>query len=121
MNEPEVVSEIDQRASRDVVEYEPFQPILDRIVVRRIESNTDTDGFVVPEKYRQHTNIGEVLAIGTGVVLGMIFHDMDTFVEVGDRVLFGEYTAEKYVFEGDEQEIVRIQDVRGVFKRKKAE
>jgi co-chaperonin GroES (HSP10) len=93
--------------------YHPPKPILDRILVRRLDSPRDSDGFIVPEKYRQQTNRGEVIAIGDGVVLGVEYYPLAHFVNVGDVVHYGEYTAEQDKFD-ETLYIVRIQDVRQV-------
>jgi co-chaperonin GroES (HSP10) len=91
-----------------------FKPILDRILVRRLPVDEPKDGFVVPEKNRQSSNWGEVIAIGDGVMLGHEFCQMADFVGVGDWVKFGEYTAESFDTNDPDLFIIRIQDVRGV-------
>lgn len=100
--------------------FAPFKPILDRILLKLVHEDSLKDGFEVPEKYRQHTNKGEVLAVGDCVVLSGHKLPITDFVNVGDHVLFGEYTAEKFASEelskqflSDELYIVRVQDVRG--------
>ena len=101
------------------LEYEPFRPILDRVLIRRVEAVATPDGFAIPEKYRQHTNRGVVIAVGDGVVLGTQWRPMKHYLSVGDIVLFGEYTAEKFVQGNEELYIVRLQDVRGVERKKR--
>lgn len=87
----------------------PFLPILDRVLIRRIEAEAAVDGFGVPEKYRQHSNVGIVIAIGENV------ERMTDRVREGSKVLYGEYTAEEWdAPNGDVYWIVRIQDIRGV-------
>ena len=101
--------------------FEPFKPILDRILLKLVHDDGPQDGFEVPEKYRQHTNKGEVLAVGDCVVLSGHKMDITDFVNVGDHVLFGEYTAEEFTSDelkaqyGDVDKfyIIRVQDVRG--------
>lgn len=92
----------------------PFRPILDRVLLRRIEAEAAVDGFQVPEKYRQHSNLGEVIALGDGVVLGKEWKLLTDFIHVGDVVLYGEYTAEAFEKDGETLWLVRIQDIRGV-------
>lgn len=92
----------------------PFRPILDRVLLRRVEPEAVEDGFTVPERYRQHSNLGEVLALGDGVVLGKEWKPLTDFVKVGDVCLYGEYTAEALEKDGETLWIVRIQDIRGV-------
>lgn len=103
----------------------PFRPILDRILLKLVHEDSPKDGFEVPEKFRQHTNKGEVLAIGDCVVLSGQKFPITDFVNVGDHVLFGEYCAERFAseelskqFGTEELYIVRIQDVRGTARKK---
>lgn len=87
-----------------------FKPILDRVLLKRIEETKDST-IVIPEKYRQQSNKGTVIACGDGVLLGGALYPMP--VQPGDEVLFGEYNAEKVSLDGEEYEIVRVQDIRG--------
>ena len=88
-----------------------IDPILDRVLVRRL-TKVSTSTIVVPEKYRQAERTGEVVAIGQFVVVGGLRIPLTELVNVGDIVLFGEYSAEK--FEEDEDLVLlRVQDIRG--------
>ena len=103
---------VDTRPDRSK-EYHPPKPILDRLLVRKLQDG-DTTGFVIPDKYRQQTRRGVVLAIGDGVILGGQFVDMKDFVNVGDIVFYGEYTAEILNKDDENTVIIRLQDVRTV-------
>jgi co-chaperonin GroES (HSP10) len=92
-------------------QYSAPKPILDRILVRRLAAPKAEDGFVVPEKFRQQTNRGEVVSIGTHVAIGNVEHNLDEFVWPGDIVHYGEYVAEQ-MKDDPSLYIVRIQDVR---------
>lgn len=93
--------------------YEPFRPILDRVLIRRVEEE-EKAGLGVPSKYRQQTNRGVVVAIGDFFVMGGERIDMAFYLKIGDHVLFGEYNAEKFIKDDEELWLVRIQDIRGV-------
>lgn len=125
-------------------EYTSFRPILDRILIMRvpIDPNLEVleDGsvrdkrtkFIVPAKYRQHSNTGIVLAVGDFVVMGGTRISLDDIVRPGDRITFGDYNSEIFPMEKarvlklcdaikvnyfeDEQglRVVRVQDVRGI-------
>lgn len=129
-------------------EFEPFTPVLDRILIMRVPMDKNLeileDGsvrdkrtkFIIPAKYRQHSNTGIVLAIGNFVIMGGTRVNLSEIVTPGDRVTFGDYNSEvfpmpkeqaqalcdnlKVNFFDDEQglRIVRIQDVRGIERRK---
>lgn len=124
--------------------YSEPTTILDRILVKRIADDPDLEimedgsarnkrtGFVIPYAYRQHNNIGIVLAVGQFVILGGVRIPMDEVVRKGDLVKFGDYNSEVFVMPEDKiQEmcdavemnyepdpeglrVVRVQDVRTV-------
>jgi co-chaperonin GroES (HSP10) len=126
-------------------EYSDPSTILDRILVKRIPEDEEKfeiledgslrnkeTGFVIPYAYRQHNNIGIVLAVGQFVVLGGLKVPMGAIVRPGDRVTFGDYNSEVYKqptektkkmcdavqmnYEADEEglRVVRVQDIRTV-------
>lgn len=89
------------------------QPLLDRVLIRRINEAPDPDAsIVIPEAYRQQSRKGVVVALGQLVVLGVSTFPMSNFLSVGDEVYFGEYNAEPVSIDGEELLIVRIQDIR---------
>jgi co-chaperonin GroES (HSP10) len=132
-------------------EYGVFSPILDRILVKRCADDKDMElledgsvrnkktGLIIAAKYRQHSNVGIVLATGAFVVVGGQRVPMDEVVRVGDRVTYGDYNSEVFPmkearvrelcdsvgmnFFEDETgtRIVRVQDVRGIEREVKSE
>jgi co-chaperonin GroES (HSP10) len=110
----------DNRADRqqEIPEYHPYKPIMDRIIVLPIVENEAPDGFVVPEMYRQQTNCGLVIAIGDFTMLGGQQFPISTFVNVGDKIYYGQYNAEKFPLNNHDYEVIRLADVRMVAKKK---
>lgn len=128
--------------------FEEFVPILDRLLIMRITDDPNeemledgstrnkTTGLITAAKYRQHSNVGIILAAGKYVVLSGTKFGMSEFVKPGDKVVYGEYNAEaftmdeakvrgicdrlqvNYVKDPKGMFVVRVQDVRGVEKRK---
>jgi co-chaperonin GroES (HSP10) len=99
--------------------YESPKPLLDRILVRRIAQADSSDGLMISGKYREKSRLGEVIGVGDGVVLGTSFVALTDLVNVGDRVIYGEFTAEAYDHSDPDIAtifIVRIQDIRTVEK-----
>src|ERR1035437_10110535 len=59
-----------------------FKPILERVLIKRVAEDKNMEqledgsmrdkrtGFIIPAKYRQHSNVGVVLAVGDFVVMG---------------------------------------------------
>jgi len=103
-----------QQPEQPKQQYEPFRPILDRVMVKRIqEDNSETKGGIaIPDKYRQQSNKGEVVAVGDFVTMGAAVFHMP--IKPGDIVLFGEYNCEPFSKDGEEFLLVRVQDIRGV-------
>lgn len=85
-------------------QYDSFTPILDRVLIRRVE-DVQKSKLGVPDKYRQHTNKGEVIGVGELVKSNL---------KRGDLVLFGEYSAERFEKDGEELWLVREANIRGV-------
>lgn len=124
--------------------YTPFSTILDRILVMRVplDNNLEVleDGsvrdkrtkLIVPARYRQASNTGIVLSVGTFVIMGGTRIELSDIVKPGDRVTWGDYNTEMFpmpkdqvqglcdalkvnYFEDDQGlRVVRIQDVRGI-------
>jgi co-chaperonin GroES (HSP10) len=126
--------------------YGTARPILDRILVMRISDDPDTElledgstrnkksGLITAAKYRQHSNVGLVLAAGGFVVLGGLRIPMEELITPLDKVIYGDYNSEcfpmdknkvealcdslgvNYVDDQQGLRIVRVQDVRTVEK-----
>jgi len=122
--------------------YGSFSPIMDRVLVMRIMDDPDVElledgstrskrtGLVTAAKYRQHSNVGIVLATGQWVVMGGVKFPMADFVKPLDKVMYGSYNAEAFPMDAKKAEalcdsvgvnyahednlwIVRVQDIRG--------
>jgi co-chaperonin GroES (HSP10) len=124
--------------------YGHFSPILDRILVKRCPEDKDMElledgsvrnkknGLIIAAKYRQHSNVGIVLATGAFVVIGNVRVPMEEVVRIGDRVTYGDYNSEVFPMKEDKVRelcdkvqmnyfpddtgvrVVRVQDVRGI-------
>lgn len=93
-----------------------FNPLLDRILVKRIEAPAPKEGeIILPDSYQEVSRKAVVIALGDGVVLGSEFRPLEDFVHVGDVIYFGEYNAEPVMMDGEKLLILRIQDVRGIY------
>jgi co-chaperonin GroES (HSP10) len=66
-----------------------WQPMHDRILVQRIDE-PDKSIIIIPEKYKDQTHIGKVLACGPGKRIDGEF--VATVVKAGDLVAFGRFT-----------------------------
>lgn len=122
--------------------YAAGSPLLDRVLIKRCADGPDmklmADGsilntktnLVIAAKYRQHSNVGIVLAVGQFVILGGQRIAMSDVVRVGDRVTYGDYNSEIFPMDVEKTKalcdavqmnyeedpegvrVVRVQDIR---------
>ena len=91
-----------------------IRPLHDRVLVRRVEEETmSAGGIVLPGSAAEKPNQGEVLAVGKGKILenGDV-RPMD--VQVGDKVMFGQYSGSAVKVDGEELLMMREEDIMGV-------
>lgn len=91
-----------------------LRPLSDCIVVKQHEEETKTaSGLILAFDGPQKKFQGEVRAVGKGKIMdnGMI-RPME--LKVGEIVLFGEYSGQRFKHEGEELLMMREPDVIGV-------
>ena len=91
-----------------------IKPLYDRVVVKRLAAETTTTGgIVIPEKSAEKPTQGEVIAVGDGVLLdnGEL---RALAVNVGDRILFGQYAGSEIKLDGETYLIIKESDIFGV-------
>ncbi len=91
-----------------------FRPLHDRVVVKRLDSETKTTGgIIIPETAAEKPQQGEVVAVGPGAR-----DDSGKLVPIelkkGDKVLFGKWSGTEVKIEGQELLIMKESDVMGV-------
>ena len=91
-----------------------IRPLQDRIVVKRIESDTVTKGgIIIPDAAKEKPVEGRVVAVGNGKVL-KDGKQLPLDVKEGDRVLFGKYSGTEVKIDGVEHVILREDDILAV-------
>src|SRR4051794_39447291 len=91
-----------------------LRPLHDRVIVKRIDSETKTaSGIVIPDAAAEKPDQGEVLAVGPGRKneKGDLIVPQ---VKVGDRVLFGKYSGQTVKVDGDELLVMKEDDLFAV-------
>jgi chaperonin GroES len=91
-----------------------LQPLGDRVVVRREESEQRTaGGIVLPDSAKEKPSRGVIEAVGNGKLL-----DDGTRgrlqVQVGDRVLFSAWAGETFKVADEEMLLMREEDILAV-------
>ena len=94
-----------------------LRPLADRVIVKRIESETKTaSGIFIPDNAAEKPDQGEVLAVGPGKR-----NDKGDIapmnVKVGDRVLFGKYSGQTVKVDGDELLVMKEEDLFAVVEK----
>ena len=94
-----------------------FRPLHDRVVVKRVDSETKTTGgIIIPDTAAEKPQQGEVVAVGPGSrdeSGKLIAIDL----KKGDKVLFGKWSGTEVKIDGQELLIMKESDVMGVLEK----
>ena len=90
------------------------RPLGDRVLIKRVNSDTKTKGgIIIPDTAQEKPAEGIVVAVGPGAVRDDGSR-RELLLKTGDRILFGKYTGTEVAIDGDEHLILREADVLGV-------
>jgi chaperonin GroES len=91
-----------------------IKPLHDRVLIKRLgEEEKTKGGIIIPDTAKEKPMQGMVLAVGKGKVN----NDGELIaleVKEGDIVLFGNYAGTEIRIEGDEELILREDDILGI-------
>jgi chaperonin GroES len=94
-----------------------FRPLHDRVVVKRVDSETKTSGgIIIPDTAAEKPQQGEIVAVGPGTrdeSGELIAIDLKT----GDKVLFGKWSGTEVKIDGQELLIMKESDIMGVLEK----
>ncbi|MEJ2646612.1 MAG: co-chaperone GroES [Gammaproteobacteria bacterium] len=91
-----------------------IRPLLDRVIIKRMEEERKTaGGIVIPDTAAEKPIRGEVIAVGNGKILenGEV-RGLD--LKVGDKVLFGKYSGTEVKVDDQDLLVMREEDVMAV-------
>ncbi len=94
-----------------------LNPLHDRVVVRRIEADTQTSsGIIVPDNAAEKPDQGTVLAVGAGrrTEAGTI---VPMSLNVDDTVLFGKYAGQTVKIQGEEVLILKEEEIYAIIEQ----
>jgi chaperonin GroES len=94
-----------------------FRPLHDRVVVKRVDSETKTSGgIIIPDTAAEKPQQGEVIAVGPGArdETGKI---VALDIKKGDRVLFGKWSGTEVKIDGQDLLIMKESDIMGVIEK----
>lgn len=91
-----------------------LQPLGDRVVVEREESETVTSGgIVLPDTAKDKPTRGKIISVGDGR-LSKTGNRVPLQVKVGDRVLFSAYAGDTFKLGDRELLLMREEDVLAI-------
>jgi len=94
-----------------------IRPLYDRVLVARTKEEEKTKGgIIIPDTAKEKPVEGKVIAVGSGRILddGSV-RKLD--IAVGDTVIFGKYSGTEVKIDGEEQLILREDDILGVVQK----
>jgi chaperonin GroES len=94
-----------------------FRPLHDRVVVKRVDSETKTSGgIIIPDTAAEKPQQGEVVAVGPGSrdESGKL---IAIELKQGDKVLFGKWSGTEVKIDGQELLIMKESDIMGVLEK----
>ena len=94
-----------------------FRPLHDRVVVRRLTAEEKTKGgIIIPDTAKEKPQEGEIIAVGSGArdESGKL---VPLDVKTGDLILFGKYTSQEIILDGEAHLIMREDEVLAVITR----
>jgi chaperonin GroES len=87
------------------------RPLHDRVIVKRVKEEEKTKGgIIIPDTAKEKPVEGKVIAVGAGKVLDD-GKRQPLQVKAGDRVLFGKYAGTEIKLDGEENLIMREDDI----------
>ena len=92
-----------------------FNPLHDRVLVRRIEGEDKTKGgLIIPDTAKEKPAEGQVVSVGPGARKdsGEL---ITPSVKAGDKILFGKWSGTEIKLDGEDLLIMKESDILGVF------
>ena len=96
-----------------------IKPLLDRLVVERIEQDTKTaGGIIIPDTAKEKPKQGKVLAVGPGRRSDQTGEIIPVDVAVGDTVVYSKYGGTEITVDGEDLLILSSRDVLAKISKK---
>lgn len=90
-----------------------LKPLLDRVVVKMIESEETTkSGIILSSSAKEKPQIAEVLEVGPGKTINGKLEEM--YVKKGDKVVISKYSGTEIKYEGEELIILKQDDILAI-------
>lgn len=91
-----------------------FRPLHDRVLVKRLESETKTaSGIIIPDTAKEKPAEGKVAAVGSGIRQenGTV---IPLEVKEGDHILFNKWSGTEIKVDGEDFIVMKESDIVGI-------
>ena len=90
-----------------------LKPLLDRVVVKMIESEETTkSGIILTSTAKEKPQIAEVLEVGPGG--NVDGKEVKMYIKKGDKVVLNKYSGTEIKYEGEDLIIVKQSDILAI-------
>lgn len=91
------------------------QPLFDNVLIKPLEAvNTTASGIVLPDSAKEKPQMGEVMAVGPGVMDDGEIVKKSMLVKVGDKVMYKKWGGDEIKVEGSEWMIVKQSEILAI-------
>lgn len=91
------------------------QPLFDNVLIKPLEAvNTTASGIVLPDSAKEKPQMGEVMAIGPGVMDDGEIVKKSMQVKIGDKVMYKKWGGDEVKVQGEEWMIVKQSDILAI-------
>lgn len=91
-----------------------LKPLNDRVLVKRLDVEEKTAGGIyIPDSAKEKPSKGEIVAAGPGK-LDDDGNRIEMSVKVGDTVLFAKYAGSEIAIDGEENLVMREEDILAI-------
>jgi chaperonin GroES len=92
-----------------------IKPLFDNVLIKPLEAEDKTaSGIILPDNAREKPQIGEVVAVGPGVMDDGEIIKGSMQVKVGDKVMYKKWGADEVKVKGEEYLIVKQSDILAI-------
>ena len=92
-----------------------IHPLFDNIIIKPLEAETKTaSGILLPDNAKEKPQMGEIMAVGQGVMDDGEIVKNSILVKVGQKVMYKKWGGDEVKVDGQEMMIVKQSDILAV-------
>ncbi len=92
-----------------------IHPLFDNILIKPLEAETKTaSGILLPDNAKEKPQMGEIMAVGQGVMDDGEIVKNSILVKVGQKVMYKKWGGDEVKVDGQEMMIVKQSDILAV-------